>query len=252
MVAFSGGVDSSSLLAVAVEVLGKENVIAGTVKSPLLPEEELEGGKILCGQLGVEQIIIPVDISPLAHNPPERCYICKKLTHSKLWEEARKRSIDFLLDGTNAEDFSDFRPGLRAKEELGVRSPLAEAGMGKGEVRRLAKELGLPNWDKPPSPCLATRIPFGERITPRKLKMIEEGERFVKSLGVRDVRVRCHMEGELARIEVPQEEMERIWKEREEIAMELRQIGFKYVTLDLEGYRMGSLNPQRGEKRYEL
>jgi len=123
------------------------------------------------------------------------------MTYKKLWEEARKRGIDFLLDGTNADDFSDYRPGLRAKEELKVRSPLAEAGLKKDNVRELAKELGLPTGDKPPSPCLATRIPFGEKITLEKLKMIESAERFIKSLGVRDVRVRCHMEGELARIE---------------------------------------------------
>jgi len=246
MVAFSGGVDSSVLLALAVETLGRENVVAGTIKSPLLPEEEFEEGKLLSTQLGVEQVIVEEDISSLAHNPNERCYLCKKLQYGKLWEEARKKGIDFLLDGTNADDLSDFRPGLRAKEELKVRSPLAEAGVGKEEVRRSAKELGLPNWDKPPSPCLATRIPFGERITPEKLKMIEEGERFIKSLGVRDVRVRCHMDGELARIEVPREEMGKIWEEREKIAKELRGVGFRYVALDLAGYTRGSLTPPKG------
>jgi len=244
MIAFSGGVDSSCLLAVAVKVLGRENVIAGTIKSPLLPEEELEEAKKLCAQLGVEQIIVEEDISSLAQNPPERCYICKKMTHTRLWEETRKRGINFLLDGTNADDLSDFRPGLRAKEELGVRSPFAETGMGKADVRLLAKELGLPSWDKPPSPCLATRIPFGETITPQKLKMIEEGEKFIKSLGIRDVRVRCHINGQLARIKVPREEIGRIFAERENIAKKLHQIGFKFVALDLDGYRMGSLNPE--------
>jgi uncharacterized protein len=246
MIAFSGGVDSGTLLAVAVEVLGRENVVAGTIKSPLESEEDLEDARSLCEKLGVEQVIIEEDISPLIHNPPERCYICKKMTYKKLWEEARKRGIDFLLDGTNADDFSDYRPGLRAKEELKVRSPLAEAGLKKDDVRELAKELGLPTWDKPPSPCLASRIPFGEKITLEKLKMIESAERFIKSLGVRDVRVRCHMEGELARIEVREEEMEKIWKNREKIAEKLSQIGFRYVALDLHGYRMGSLNPRKG------
>lgn len=243
MIAFSGGVDSSVLLAVAVDVLGRGNVIAGTIKSPLLPEGELKEAEKLCAQLGVEQIILEEDISIFAHNPPERCYICKKLTHSRLWEEARRRGIEFLLDGTNADDLSDFRPGLRAKEELGVRSPLAEARLGKAEVRVLAKKFGLPNWNKPPSPCLATRIPFGEEITIQKLRMIEEGERFLKSLGVWDVRVRCHLDGELARIELPKGEMGKVWKRREEVAREFHRIGFKYVALDLDGYKMGSLNP---------
>jgi len=248
MVALSGGVDSGTLLAVAVEVLGRENVLAGTIKSPLESKEDLEDAKALCEKLGVEQVIIEEDISFLSPNPPERCYICKKLTYEKLWEEARKRGIDFLLDGTNVDDFSDYRPGLRAKEELGVRSPLAEAGMRKEDVRELARKLGLPNWDKPPSPCLASRIPFGEKITLEKLKMIENAERFIKSLGIRDVRVRCHMEGELARIEVIEEEMGKIWDNRKEIEEKLSQIGFRYVALDLRGYRMGSLNPTKGGK----
>ncbi|MGB9797759.1 MAG: TIGR00268 family protein, partial [bacterium] len=141
-----------------------------------------------------------------------------------------------------------YRPGLRAKEELGVRSPLAEAGMGKEEVRELAKNMGLPNWDKPSSPCLASRIPFGERITLEKLKMIEEGEKFIKSLGLKDVRVRCHSDGELARIEAREEDMEKIWKNRKKIEGKLSEIGFRYVALDLKGYRMGSLNPRKGGK----
>ncbi|MBC7330468.1 ATP-dependent sacrificial sulfur transferase LarE [bacterium] len=248
MIAFSGGVDSGTLLAVAIEVLGRENVVAGTIKSPLESEEDLKQAKALCEKLGVEQVIVQEDISFLSHNSPDRCYICKRMTYKRLWEEARKRGIDFLLDGTNADDFSDYRPGLRAKEELGVRSPLAEAGMKKEDVRELAKELGLPIWDKPSSPCLATRIPFGERITLEKLKMIENAERFIKSLGVSDVRVRCHMEGELARIEVREEEMEKIWNNRKQIGEMLSKIGFRYIALDLRGYRMGSLNPEGVDK----
>lgn len=248
MIAFSGGVDSGTLLAVAIEVLGRENVVAGTIKSPLESEEDLKQAKALCEKLGVEQVIVQEDISFLSHNSPDRCYICKRMTYKRLWEEARKRGIDFLLDGTNADDFSDYRPGLRAKEELGVRSPLAEAGMKKEDVRELAKELGLPIWDKPSSPCLATRIPFGERITLEKLKMIENAERFIKSLGVSDVRVRCNMEGELARIEVREEEMEKIWNNRKQIGEMLSKIGFRYIALDLRGYRMGSLNPEGVDK----
>ncbi|MBC7327292.1 ATP-dependent sacrificial sulfur transferase LarE [bacterium] len=247
MVAFSGGVDSSTLLAMAIKTLGKENVVAGTIKSLLLPKDEFEEAKELCAELGAEQVIIEVDISPLLDNPPERCYICKRLTHSRLWEKAREKGINFLIDGTNADDYTDYRPGLRAKEELGVRSPFAEVGMGKREVRELAKELGLIIWNKPSSPCLATRIPFGERLTREKLGMIEEGEKFIKSLGVKDVRVRCHSDGELARIEVPKEEMDKVWEKREEIAREFSRIGFRFVTVDLEGYRMGSLNPQKEE-----
>ncbi|MGC9003317.1 MAG: ATP-dependent sacrificial sulfur transferase LarE [bacterium] len=248
MIAFSGGVDSGTLLATAVRVLGKENVIAGTIKSPLESEDDLEEARKLCNMLGVEQVIVEEDIAPLSHNPPERCYICKMITYRRLWEEAKRRGINYLLDGTNVDDFSDYRPGLRAKEELGVRSPLAEAGMGKEEVRELAKNMGLPNWDKPSSPCLASRIPFGERITLEKLKMIEEGEKFIKSLGLKDVRVRCHSDGELARIEAREEDMEKIWKNRKKIEGKLSEIGFRYVALDLKGYRMGSLNPRKGGK----
>lgn len=244
MIAFSGGIDSSTLLYISVEVLGRDNVIAGTIKSPLFPQYEFEEAKRFCNQLGVEQIVVEEDIAPLANNPPERCYICKKITYSRLWEEARKRGIEFLLDGTNTDDLSDYRPGLRAMEELGVRSPFAEAGMGKEEVRLLAKESGLPNWDKPPSPCLATRIPFGEAITEEKLRMVELGERFIKSLGVREVRVRCHNNGQLARIEVPKKEMDKIYDEKERIVEELQRIGFRFVALDLDGYKLGSLNPK--------
>lgn len=248
MIAFSGGVDSGTLLYISLDILGRHNVVAGTIKSPLLPQNELEEAKKLCDQLGVEQIIVEGDIAPFVNNPPERCYLCKKYTYSMLWEEARKRGMKFLIDGTNADDLSDYRPGLRAKEELGVRSPFAEVGMGKNEVRHLARELGLPNWDKPPSPCLATRIPFGEPITVEKLRMIESGEKFIKSLGIRDVRVRCHNDGQLARIEVPGEEIEKILAERARITEELHGIGFRFVSLDLDGYKMGSLNPEIGRK----
>lgn len=243
-IAFSGGVDSGTLLAMAVRTLSKENVLAVILNSPLSPGGEVEEARDFCSSLGVEHILIEEgDLSPLADNPPERCYICKKISYRKIWEVAQGRGFEHLLDGTNRDDFSDYRPGLKAREELGVRSPLAEVGMGKKEVRELAFEMGLPFWDKPSSPCLASRIPFGQKITREKLRMIGEAEGFLRSLGFREVRVRCHEEGRLARIEVPKGNLERIWERKEEIRERLKGIGFKYITLDLEGYKMGSLNP---------
>jgi len=246
IVLFSGGVDSSVVLAVAVKVLGRENVVAVTAVSPIRLGEDLEWAKRVSEMLGVRHIIIETNelsIPEFVANPPNRCYICKKNLATKVLELAQKLKAKIIVDGTNADDFNDFRPGIKAFKEAGIRSPLAELGIGKEGARALAKVLGLPNWDRPPSSCLATRIPYNEPITLERLNRIAKAEEIVKRLtGVRLVRVRDH--GYIARIEVDPRERRKFFDEEimDRVAHELRKLGYKYVTLDLLGYRSGSLN----------
>lgn len=242
VVAFSGGVDSTFLLKIASMVL-RDNVIAVTVMGQIHPRWEIEESRALADEIGVKQEIIDIDIlsdEKIASNPPDRCYYCKIRVFSIIKEVAKRYDIDTIADGSNADDVTDYRPGMRALEELGIVSPLKEADLTKLEIRRLSKELGLRTWDKPALACLATRVPYGERLTQNILLQIDKGENTLRRLGFRQVRLR-HF-GNLAKIEVLPEDMERLLKSREDIVKYLKEIGYSYITMDLEGYKTGSMN----------
>jgi len=245
LVAFSGGVDSGFLLTVAHEVLG-EKVLAVTIDSELFSRRELEHVKSFLDSTGIAHKIVQFSWlrnEDFVRNPYNRCYVCKKLFSEILNEVAAEEGIRTIAEGVTVSDFDEHRPGIAASEEEGIWHPLVEVGMTKNEIRQIAKEIGLPFWNKPPNPCLATRIEYGERITVEKLKMIEEAEDFLKDKGFRQVRVRLHRGG-IARIEVGKEEIEVFFdtKMLEDICGKLKTIGFNYVTLDLEGYRSGSMD----------
>nr|BAL56335.1 hypothetical protein HGMM_F36B04C38 [uncultured Acetothermia bacterium]BAL60124.1 hypothetical protein HGMM_OP4C760 [Candidatus Acetothermum autotrophicum] len=242
IVAFSGGVDSSVVLAVAKQELG-ERVLAVTAHSPVYAQRELEAAKSCAQQLGVPHEIIftrELDDPRYINNPPTRCFHCKQELFSKLTELARARGFAVVLDGTNASDIGDFRPGMRALKDYNVKSPLLEVGLTKPEVREIARVLKLPTAEKPAMACLASRLPYGSAITPEKLKQIEHAEEFLFSLGFSQVRVRHY--NEMARIEVPPHEMAQLLANRDAITARLKELGFRYVTLDLAGYRSGSMN----------
>jgi uncharacterized protein len=242
-VAFSGGVDSSFLCHAAVAALGKQ-AIAITVVSPMLPKSEMEWAVRITRQTGIGHVCIEEQEieEDVAVNSGERCYFCKKREFGRIMKEARKRGFDTVLDGSNRDDLSDFRPGLRALEELGVFSPLREAGLGKAEVRELSQRFALPTWDKPAFACLASRIPYGERIDRDKLARVEMAEDYLRELGFRQFRVRSH--GDIARIEVAPEERRRFFDEAlaDKVSHALKSRGFLFVALELEGYVMGNLN----------
>jgi len=245
IVAFSGGVDSTLLLKIAQETLGEDNVIAVTARSPLYPERELAGAREAARTIGVRHILIEsneMEIRGFSKNPPDRCYYCKKELFEKLLELGGREQISSIIEGSTLDDDQDHRPGRKAIQELGIRSPLREALCTKSEVRELSKALGLPTWDKPSFACLASRFPYGEEITPEALQMIDEAEGFLFSLGFKQVRVRHYQN--LARIEIYQEEMERLMESsmRGKVVNRLKSIGYKYVTLDLQGFRSGSMN----------
>jgi pyridinium-3,5-biscarboxylic acid mononucleotide sulfurtransferase len=244
VVAYSGGVDSSFLLKVAVDVLGPKT-LGVTAVSPTYTEEEHDEARRLAGSLGARHIIIATNElhdPGFATNPPDRCYHCKKELCAKLREIADREGIQYVLDGQNADDSSDYRPGARAAREAGMRSPLAEVGLTKSEIRAFSREMGLPTWDKPAAACLASRFPYGEAITMDKLKRVDAAEKVLHTLGFRQVRVRSH--GDIARIEVDPPGIVRVAEPgvRDHIVRELKAIGYSYVALDLEGYRMGSMN----------
>ena len=245
VVAFSGGVDSTVLLKVAILTLGRERVLAVTARSPSLPAVDLDSVPRLAAEMGAVHEFIETaefDNPNYRANPANRCYFCKSELFGRLRELAAQRGFQAVLCGTNTDDLGDFRPGLQAAEEYGVRAPLVEAGLSKAELRRLAAELGLPIHDKPASPCLASRIPYGQPVTPEKLRQIDAAESLLRALGFCECRVRHH--GPVARIEVPAAELEHIITEpvRTRIVTELRSLGFHYVALDLAGFRSGSLN----------
>lgn len=245
LVAFSGGVDSALVLKAALEAVGSNDVLAVTAHGPIHPARELEAACGTALQLGARHVILTTNelaLPGFAANGPDRCRICRESLFEKLLEMARVERMRTVVDGTNFDDLDDFRPGLVAAQALGVRSPLAEVGLRKRDVRTLARELGLPDWKRPSSPCLASRFPYGEPITPAGLQMVEEGERYLRELGFREVRVRHH--GSLARVEVARSEVARAAGEpmRRDIVRHLRALGYLYVALDLEGYRSGSLN----------
>ena len=246
LVAFSGGVDSALLLTVASKALANQ-VLAVTIKSPLVPESDLLDARCTASLLDVDHLIVSVDelqIPGFTENRPDRCYLCKKHRFSLLVSIAKEKQIPQVIEGTNADDSSDFRPGLRAiKEFKEVRSPLREAGLSKEEIRLAAKRLGVPIWDKPSSGCLATRIPYGTSITLKKLRQIEKAEVVLRSCGIyKECRVR-YLEDH-ACIEVSPEYLSRVITPsiRNRVLREFRSLGFHRVSLDLEGYRTGSLS----------
>lgn len=239
IVAFSGGVDSSLLLYAAREALG-DAVTAVTEKSPFVASSEIDNARKLAAMLNVEHIIVkssPLTNKELLKNSRNRCYLCKRELFQKL--NALKNGQAFIVDGTNYDDLDDFRPGIQAAKEVGVRQPLAEVKLTKREIRALARKFGLPNFDKPSEACLASRIPHGVTITTKRLKTIEEGEGYLRSLGLKQVRLRLHSE-ECARIEVPKKNIPLLLKHSADIVKRLRGLGFKHVTIDLEGYRTGA------------
>ena len=243
LVAFSGGVDSSLALAVTVRVLPKGRVLAVTSNNETYLPSELEGAKALARFLGVEHLVVntrELDDPSYAKNPTNRCYFCKSTLYSDLAKIAEEKGYACVVDGANKDDEGDYRPGRKAAKELGVVSPLSAAGMGKAEVREIAKHLGLPTWDKPALACLSSRFPYGQEITAEKLAQVARAEEFMRRQGYKQVRVRHH--GEIARLEVGPDELERAFRDREKISAELRAAGFLYVTLDLAGYQPGSLN----------
>jgi uncharacterized protein len=242
-VAFSAGVDSTFLLKAAREALG-ENVIALTAQTVAFPARERDASAEICRALGVEQVAVPVDLMAVEgfrENPPERCYLCKKALFTAMQAAARERGFGCVAEGSNTDDAGDYRPGLRALRELGIRSPLREAGLSKAEIRELSRRLELPTWDKPSYACLATRIAYGQEITPEALEKVETAEQYLYGLGFRQVRVRVH--GDLARIEIPREQFPLLLPTTADaIHLRLRQLGFRYVALDLGGFESGSMN----------
>ena len=244
LVAFSGGVDSTLLLKAACEVLG-ERAAAATALSPTYPREDLSRAQDLARQMGVRHYLVQseqLSMPQYVRNDAQRCYHCKSELFEKLRPLADRENYRYIAEGTTLDDLGDYRPGLTAAKEHGIRSPLAEAGLDKEAVRRLSRCLKLPTWDQPASACLASRFPYGTEITVENLRQVEQAERFLKSRGFTQVRVRYH--GQAARIELLPEELLRALEPpfRQEIVQSLKALGFHYVSLDLEGYRRGSLN----------
>jgi uncharacterized protein len=252
LVAYSGGVDSTLLLKAALDALGTERVLAVTATSPVYPRQEVEEAGELARSLGARHRFVPagqMEDEQFLQNPPRRCYFCKLGVLAQLAALAQEEGLAWVVEGTNADDASDYRPGMQAVQETaGVRSPLEEAGLTKAEIRAISKELGLPTWDQPARPCLATRFPYDTRITAEGLARVEAAEAFLAELGLSDLRVRDHPApgggADIARIEVPPDEIARLARPevRTQIVARFKELGYAYVALDLEGYRRGSLN----------
>ena len=243
-VAFSGGADSALLLAVSSEVL-KDKVIAVTASDESVPQRELDEAKSFCNERGIRHIICktdPLKVDEYRNNSPDRCYFCKRGIFTEIKRIADENGIEYVAEGSNTDDLGDYRPGLKAIEELSVKSPLREAGLCKSDIRLISKAMGLPTWNKPAYACLASRFVYGEEITEEKLHMIDLAEQFLIENGFSEERVRMH--GNIARIEVPPKDIPRLASDdvRNRVYDELKKIGFLFVTLDLKGYRTGSMN----------
>lgn len=242
VIAFSSGVDSAFLLKTAHDLLG-ENVIAITISSCFFPERELNQSISFCKANNIKQIIVEynqLDIEGIKHNPKNRCYLCKKEMFGKICEIAENNGFKYILEGSNKDDENDFRPGFKAIEELGIKSPLLYAGLTKNDIRILSKRKNLPTWNKPSFACLATRFEYGEEITREKLNRIDKSEQLLFDLGFTQVRVRMH--GNIARIEILPDEFDKLLLNRNEISSKLKELDFTYVTMDLTGYKTGSMN----------
>lgn len=242
VVAFSGGVDSTFLLKVAHDILG-DKVLAVTANSETYPKRELEAAQTFALSLGIRHIVIEtleLEIDGFADNPPDRCYYCKHELFSKLTEIAKANGIEYVFDGSNYDDRNDHRPGMRAAKQLGVVSPLKQAEMTKDDIREISKEFGLSTWNKPSFACLSSRFPYGTKITPEKLVVIGEAEDFIRDLGFQELRVRHH--DNIARIEIGKADLERIIPYADIIVEKIKSLGFLYVTLDLAGFKTGSMN----------
>ncbi len=241
-VAFSAGIDSTLMAKVAFDLLGKD-AVALTAVSPSFPRTELAESEALARHIGIRHILLDtneMDNPDYLENSPSRCYHCKQELYDVFWEYTKAHKIPYILDGANADDTGDYRPGRMAAQEHDVRSPLQEAGFSKTDVRALAKELGLPNWNKPAAACLASRIPYGLPVSLNTLTKIERAEIFLRGMGLKQFRVRHH--DQVARIEALPEDFNIIIYQREHIAAELKKIGYAYITLDLLGFRSGSMN----------
>jgi uncharacterized protein len=242
LVAYSGGVDSTLLLKIAHDVLG-ERALGVTAVSPTLPDYELAEAEAIAKQIGARYVVFDkheMEDARFLANTPDRCYFCKASVCQQLIEYAQQHGYLYVIDGSNADDAGDYRPGARAAREYGMRSPLQEAGLTKADIRALARELGLLNWDKPSSACLASRIPYGDPITTTKLAQIGQAEGVLRDLGLRQYRVRHH--GDVARIEVAQADFDVVLAQREAIVAAFKTLGYAYVALDLVGFRSGSMN----------
>jgi uncharacterized protein len=251
-VAFSGGCDSTFLLKVCKEVLNTE-VVALIARGPIHKAKEIEEAIEFCVEEGIAYSVLDInslDVPGFKENSPNRCYICKRAIFSRLKDEAVAKRCDALVDGTNQDDVGDYRPGMRALRELGIVSPLKDAGLTKKEIRAFSCEYGLKTADKPSDACLASRFPYGEEITLDSLKKVAQAEKFLSSIFKNQLRVRVH--GDIARIEVPEEELNKAITHRIEISNELIKIGFNYITLDLKGFRSGSMNEVLGDGEERL
>ncbi|MDQ0162401.1 ATP-dependent sacrificial sulfur transferase LarE [Aeribacillus alveayuensis] len=243
MIAFSGGVDSVFLLARALQVLG-DNVLAVTASSETFPQREFDEAVALAKKLKAPHLTINIkefENENFIKNDKNRCYFCRTGLYERLVKLAHEKGYPYIVDGTNASDVGDYRPGMKALKEKGVRSPLKEAGLTKDDIRKLSKEMNLPTWNKPSFACLSSRIPYGTRITKEAINQLDLAENYLlKEIGLYQVRVRHH--GQMARIEVDSNDFMKVVERREEINNKLKQLGFHYVTLDLQGYRTGSMN----------
>jgi uncharacterized protein len=243
VIAFSGGVDSTFILYSAAQ-LRRIRFAAITIRTSYIPKREIDEAVDFCKKYGINHTILDISFPEvIRHNPVERCYLCKKMLFSQIKKFADDNNFIYIVDGTNADDNGDFRPGLKALSEMGIRSPLMESGLVKHEIRELSRKAGLPTWDKPAYACLLTRIPYDTKITEKDLRMVEEAEQFLFEKGFYGARVRIHED--TARIECMPGYLSKIIQdpEREHIIDNLKRIGFRFISLDLEGYRTGSLNP---------
>jgi pyridinium-3,5-biscarboxylic acid mononucleotide sulfurtransferase len=242
VIAYSGGVDSTFLAVIAHQVLG-ERALAVTAVSPTYPEQQLEEARVLVAKYGLPHQVIHTNEFEDVHfvdNSSDRCYYCKSSLFQQLCRISAEKGWGVVLDGANVDDLSDHRPGHRAAGEMGIRSPLQEVGLTKQEIRDFSKGMALPTWNKPAYACLASRIPYGNKITPEALQRIDQAESFLSSLGLVQFRVRDHHP--IARIEVAASELDRAWQMREKISAKLHELGFAYVALDMDGFRSGSMN----------